>query len=165
MRSVVDLPQPDGPSSTQNAPCGTVQRKIVDDRAAVVDLLTPLDLDHRPATRRQSGEALQQEIGGQRQQDRRERAEQHEVGGILPEALEDKDAEAAGADQRRDDGEADRLHGHDAQPGDEHRRASGTSTRQKRCRAVMPMPRAASIAAGSMPPIPAVVLRTIGSSA
>ena len=38
MRNVVDLPQPEGPSSTQNAPVGHGQRQIVDDAAAAIAL-------------------------------------------------------------------------------------------------------------------------------
>ena len=38
----------------------------------------------------------------------------------LAEADEDEGAEAAGADERRDDRQADELHGDDAQPGEEY---------------------------------------------
>src|SRR4029434_3261102 len=44
----------------------------------------------------QRGCALQQEIGGERQPDGREGAEQYEIGGVLPETLENKTAESAG---------------------------------------------------------------------
>ena len=43
--------------------------------------------------------------------------------------------------------------------------ASGTSTCQNTCRAVIPMPRAASAAAGGTAASPASVLRATGSSA
>ena len=47
MRSVVVLPQPDGPSSTMNSPCRDLERDGVGRRrmAAVVDLGEPVERD------------------------------------------------------------------------------------------------------------------------
>ena len=51
MRSVVVLPQPEGPSSTMNSPCADVERHVVGGRRvpAVVDLgeLVERDDGHR----------------------------------------------------------------------------------------------------------------------
>ena len=84
--------------------------------------MTLVDLDHGAERRRSiGGEDLQHEVGGERKKDRRQRAEQDEIDGVLAEPFEDKGAEPAGADQRRDDGQPDRLHRDDAQPGEQHR--------------------------------------------
>src|SRR6266481_2575471 len=120
MRNVVDLPQPEGPRRTQNAPSGTVSDNSSTTRLAPKALLTrsiSITGRSRSLPRGQRGQHLQQKIGGEREEDRRQRPEEHQVGGVLPEPLEDKAAETAGADQRGDDGEPDRLHRDDAQAG------------------------------------------------
>ena len=50
IRSSVDLPQPDGPTSTTNSPVADLQRDVVDRvDAAVVDLRHALERDRRSA--------------------------------------------------------------------------------------------------------------------
>ena len=45
-RSKVDLPQPEGPTSTQNAPRSTARSRRVDGRAAVESFRDGRKLDH-----------------------------------------------------------------------------------------------------------------------
>ena len=49
MRSVVDLPQPDGPSRTMNSPSSIAQRDVVDrGRAGALEALADaIEADHR----------------------------------------------------------------------------------------------------------------------
>ena len=113
---------------------------------------------------KERGKQGEDKIGGEREQDGRQRAEQHQIDGVLPDALKNEAAESAGADQSGDDGQADRLHGDNAQPGQKRGMPSGNSIRQRICAGVSPMPRAASITPGSIPAMPASVLRATGNS-
>ena len=99
------------------------QRQSVDDPSVAIGFGDVVDLDHgaaRLAQHRDNG--LQDEVGGERQEDRRQGAEQNEIGRVLAEPFEDEGAEPAGADQCGDDREPDRLHRHDAQPGQQYRK-------------------------------------------
>ena len=62
-------------------------------------------------------------IGGEREQDHRDRTEQDQVGRELCHAVEHDRSEPAGADQRAQGGEPDALHRGDAQAADQDRRA------------------------------------------
>ena len=163
MRNVVDLPQPDGPSSTQKAPSGTLSDRSWRTGRSPNALLTCSISIIGGATI--AARASQQEIGRQGEPDGRQRAEQNQIGGILAEPLEDEAAEPAGADQRRHHREPDRLHDDDAQPGQE----------QRHCQRQLDLPEQLAPAhahaarridaAGSTPASPATALRTTGSSA
>ena len=111
-----------------------------------------LDLDHAACAPgvTSSTTASSMIAGGEGQRHRRHRAEQHQVERRLADALEHEDAEAAAADQRRDRGEADVLHQHDADAGEDHRKGqrqldcrAGAGRRSCPCRAPHRSPRAA----------------------
>ena len=98
------------------------QRKPVDNAALAIGLCDLVDFDHGAKRRRSRVETIcSTKVGGERQKNRRQRTEQNEIDGILAEPFKDKGSEPARADQRRDDRQADRLHGHDAQPGEQYR--------------------------------------------
>ena len=165
IRNVVDLPQPEGTEQHAKLARRHSERQRIDDRTAVIALGDVVEFDH-PASRRLSEAGpVQHEIGGERHSIAGKGAEQHEIERVLAETLEHKGAEPAGADECRDNREPDRLHDHDAQPGEQYRQCQRQLDPRKDLPRRQPHPRAASITAGSMPEIPVVVLRTIGSSA
>ena len=167
IRNVVDLPQPDEPSKTQNSPAGIVSDRSSTTGAAVIALGHVVELDHRGARRGSSGgQALQHEISGQRQKDRRQSAEQHQIERVLAEPLEHEGAEPAGADQRGDDGEPDRLHGDDAQPSEQYRQRERHFDLPEDLPRRQPHPaRGVDDGAVDAGDARTTVLRTIGSSA
>ena len=113
--------RPRGRREAQNSPLGDLERHVVDRDPAAIALVDVLEGDHAPTPASREREEAERDIGDERDEDDRERTEEDEVGRRLAEPEEDEAAEAAGADQRRDHGEADRLHGDDAEAGEEHR--------------------------------------------
>ncbi len=105
--------------STQIDPLRYLEAQIIDGAPAVIELADMVELDHR----RSLADVEQGEDGvdGEREHDGRQHAEHHQVDRVLSQSLEDECAEAAGADQRGDDGKPDRLNAHDAQAGENDR--------------------------------------------
>ena len=136
MRIVVVLPQPDGPISTHTSPSGTVSvRWSTAGRGAPGNCLVSaqsISIMRRahPARRQAtSAGAAEQLIGADRQQRRRNRADQQLRQRHHRDARGDEIAQAAAADVRREHGAGDDLHGGGANAGEDRPAvAIGSST-------------------------------------
>ena len=80
MRSSVDLPQPDGPTSTRNSPSAMARSMSASTRAVAVALVQPVDAQVRHGERalfdRAGGEAGD-ELAGEDHVDRDDRQDRH----------------------------------------------------------------------------------------
>ena len=125
MRSSVVLPEPEVPTMTRRCAARSTSETSSTTVVAVIALGDVFDLDHAlraPLRVGQFDHGVEDDGGGEGQRHGRHGAEQHQVHRRLADALEDEDAEAAAADQRGDGGEADVLHQHDADAGEDDRK-------------------------------------------
>ena len=147
MRSSVDLPEPEVPTTTAIVALADRDGHVVDHDVVAVALGEVLDLDHARAPSGQIDDRIEHDGGGEGQGHGRHGPEQHEVHGRLADALEHERAEAPAADQRRDRGEAEILHQHDADAGEDDGKRQRQLDPHEPLRGDMPMPRAASTTA------------------
>ena len=154
IRNVVDLPQPEEPSKTQNSPVGIDSDKssTTSGRRSALSHLRVRSLDF--GAQQQSGDHPQQKINRQRQSDRRQSTEQYQVERVLAEPLEANVPSPPAPINAATTASPIVWTVTTRSPAISIGNASGNSIRQKICRCVSPTPRAASMTAGSTPEIP-----------